>query len=45
MISRDAVAIAIIFTDYVMFQPVAVSGVSLLTAMGVNPEWQGYFGP
>ena len=44
MISHDAIAIAINFTDYVMFQLVAVSGGGLWFLTGVNAAWQGIFG-
>ena len=44
MISHGAIAIALIFTDAVMFQLAAVPGVALLAGECVNPAWRGIFG-
>ncbi len=44
MISHDAIAVAIKFTDQVVFPLVAVSGVTLLAVIGLNAAWRGIFG-
>ncbi len=42
MISHDAIAFAIILSDYVMFQLVAVSGVALWFAMARSLRGEGF---